>query len=254
MPLEHDFLKHLHSLTAEVNDELAKPEAEYKSQLLWKAQQTHNGAAMPIAYKDAALHALQTRVGRTIEKYIEALSISGIAIDATVEKEMIHQFTMLTAGPVVLQFRPALRSPNLQGVQSAYARERREVANQLVRQGANRLRELKMKNTKTQIIGSTTNIFNAPVQRVYSHSVVQSVNTFKITAPVLHDIERISEGNRELQAAAEEIRKSSPQGPKLLGKVQKWVTLLSGCEGLAEHAYQHYPQIAALLSKIREAF
>jgi hypothetical protein len=246
-------VNHLRSLMAEVNSELVKSEAEYKAQLLWRARQTHNGAAMPIAYKDSALHAFQTRVERTIEKYIEALSISGIEIDAMVEREMINQFTMLTAGPRTLQFPPAIKTVNLQNIQSAYTRERQQVASHLIRQGTNRLRELKMKNRKKQVIGSTMNIFNAPVQRAYINSVDQSVNTFTITAPLLQDIDRISEGNLELQAAAEEIRKSSPQGAKLLEKVQKWVTLANSLGGLTERVYQHYPQIAALLSKVKEA-
>jgi hypothetical protein len=252
MPLEHDFLKHLHSLMAEASHDVAEPEAKYKAQLLWDARQTGNGAAIPIAYKDAALHALQTRVGKTIEKYIEAFSISGIEFEATVEREMIKQFWMLTAGPNTLQFPPALRSPNIQGVQSAYARERQQLAKQLVRQGTNRLRELKMKmKTRKQSATPTiNNIFNAPVGRAYVNSVDQSVNTFTITAPVLQDIDRISEGNRELQAAAREIREASPHSPNLLEKVQRWVTLVCSLEGFAEHAYQHYPQIAALISKL----
>jgi hypothetical protein len=253
MPLEHEFLKHLHSLMAEVSHEVAEPEAKYKAQRLWEARRTGNGAAIPIAYKDCALHALQTRVGKTIEKYIEALSISGIEIDAMVEKEMINQFTMLTAGSTILQFPPALKTANFQAVQGAYARERQQVANQLVRQGTNRLRELKMKmktNRRQSATPTINNIFNAPVGRAYINSTDQSVNTFAITEPILRDIDQISDGNPELQAVAQEIRNSSPHGPNLFDRVLKWVNLINACEGLSERVYQHYPQIVALLSKL----
>ena len=67
MALDREFLHHLHELMVEISEEVAKPEADYKAQLLWDARQTHNAAATPIAYKDAAIHAFQTRIEKTIE-------------------------------------------------------------------------------------------------------------------------------------------------------------------------------------------
>ena len=78
----------MHELMVEVSEELAKPAAAYKAELIWKAQQTHNAAAMPIAYMDAAIHAFRTRIEKTIEKYIEALSIWGIDITPAVERDI----------------------------------------------------------------------------------------------------------------------------------------------------------------------
>jgi hypothetical protein len=55
MALDREFLHHLHKLMVEVSEKLAEPEAEYKAQLIWTAQKTNNAAAMPLAYKDAAI-------------------------------------------------------------------------------------------------------------------------------------------------------------------------------------------------------
>jgi hypothetical protein len=126
MPLTPDFLHHLHELMVEVSSDLADSEAKYKAELLWKAQQTHNAAATPIAYMDAAIHAFETRVGKTIEKYVEAVSIWGVDITPAFEKDMANQFIMLTAGPHLLHFPPGIQPHKVQPVQGAYARKRRK--------------------------------------------------------------------------------------------------------------------------------
>lgn len=105
---------------------------------------------MPIAYKDAQLHAIENRVGKTIEKYLEAVSIWGYEITPALERDMINEFIMLTAGPNSIHFPPAIKGHQVQAVQGAFARERAQLANRLVREGTNRLRELKMEMKTTQ--------------------------------------------------------------------------------------------------------
>ena len=106
MALAAEFKKHLHSLMVEVAESTSDERTQYKRERIWQTQQTHNGAAMPIAYSDAELHSIEIRVGQTIQKYIEAVDIWGFSIDAALEKEMIQQFWSLTAGPNQLQFPP----------------------------------------------------------------------------------------------------------------------------------------------------
>jgi small-conductance mechanosensitive channel len=150
MPFEPEFKKHLHSLLVEVSENTMDQIVQHKRELLFNARATHNSAATPIAYKDAALHAMEFRVSRTIEKYIEAVSIWGYSIDTAFETEMQKEFWGLTAGPSRLQFPPAIKGQHVEAVQGAYARERQRLAMRLVREGSNRLRELKMKNIQTK--------------------------------------------------------------------------------------------------------
>jgi hypothetical protein len=89
MPLDHAFTHHLHELMVEVGEAVAEPEAKYKAELIWKAQQTHNSAAIPVAYRDAALHALQTRFDKTVERYLQASVEWGIPILAFIELRTI---------------------------------------------------------------------------------------------------------------------------------------------------------------------
>jgi hypothetical protein len=252
MSLDPEFKKHLHSLFVEVAEETSNEIGQYEREILWKARQTHNSAAVPAAYMNAKLHAIETRVGKTLEKYIEAVAIWGIPIDAAFEREMISQFTMLTAGPNQLHFPPMLKGPHVQAVQGSFARERLRLTTRLIRQGTNRLRELKMKTAQANraATSTTNNIFNAPVGNAYINSVVQTSN-FTITAPILQDIDRVSEGHPELQIAALEIRSAENQGAGVLEKFQKWAGLLNAVGGLAERVHQHYPQIEALFSHLR---
>jgi hypothetical protein len=150
MALDAEFKKYLHELMVEVALRLQDEEAHYKNALVYKAIQTHNGGAMPIAYKDAQLHAIENRVGKTIEKYLEAVSIWGREITPAFERDMIKEFIMLTAGPNSIHFPPAIKGHQVQAVQGAFARERAQLTNRLVREGTNRLRELKMKMKTTQ--------------------------------------------------------------------------------------------------------
>jgi hypothetical protein len=40
MPLDREFVHHLHELMVEVSEAVAEPEAKYKAELVWKAQKT----------------------------------------------------------------------------------------------------------------------------------------------------------------------------------------------------------------------
>jgi hypothetical protein len=233
----------------EVSERLSKSEAEYKSQLIWNAQRTNNAAAMPSAYKDAAIHALQTRFEQTVERYIEALSTWGVKIDATVEKEMLKQIYLLASGPNSLTFPPGIRGCHVQAVQQSYAAERQRVAHQLCRDAANRLRELKMKSKQVPQVVNTnvTHVYNMPNGRVYNNSVDQSTNYFEFTLPDLEAIDRISEGHVQLQEVAKELRAAYPQRATMLEKAQKWAVLLSSVEGMMEKVHQYYPQVEVFL-------
>jgi hypothetical protein len=145
MPLDAEFKKHLHSLMVEMAGKTQDEWVRHKNELVGKAIATHNGAALPIAYKDAELYRLELRLSKTIERYIEAVSIWGYSIDATFERDMTSEFQGLTAGPNQVHFPPMIKGPHVQAVQSAFARERAQLTNRLVREGTNRLRELKMR-------------------------------------------------------------------------------------------------------------
>jgi hypothetical protein len=146
MALNAEFKKHLNSLMVEVCEQTVDEIEQHKRELVFKAQQTHNAAAPPIAYKDAELYRMEFRLSRTIKKYIEAVEIWGYPIDAAFETDMTKEFWSLTAGPNQIQFPPAInRTSHAHAVNSSYAMERQRLAAQLVREGRNRLRELKMK-------------------------------------------------------------------------------------------------------------
>lgn len=149
MPFDEEFRHHLHEVmvaaSLEVRDEVEK----HKREVVWKAQQTHNSAAMPIAYSKAATYAFRTRTQRVIDCYFQALDDCGIIIDANVEREMLKQIETLTSAQQPLTFPPGLSGPQLAAVQQEHARETMRVGNQLQRDAANRLRAAKMKNARS---------------------------------------------------------------------------------------------------------
>lgn len=254
MPLDAEFKKHLHSLMVEVYEKTIDETERHKRELVFKAHQTHNGAAPPIAYKDAALYATEFRVGRTIEKYIEAIAIWGYSIDAAFEKAMIQEFWSLTAGPNRVHFPPAIKGQHAEAVQGSYARERAQLANRLVREGTNRLKELKMKieREKRSATGNTFNTtFNGPVGIANIGSTIRVNNNVTITTQLLQEIYQISEGNTELQAAATELRNVHTQGTNVVDKLQKWVVLANSVGVLTEKIYQHFPQVATLIEHLK---
>jgi hypothetical protein len=259
MPLDADFKQHLHSLMVEMYEKTIDEAEKHKRKLVYNAQQTHNAAAPPIAYKDARLYAMELRVGKTIDKYIEAVAIWGYSIDAVFEKEMIQEFWSLTAGPNQFQLPPAIKGQQVQAVQAEYAREHSRLASRLVREGTNRLKELKMKKKQqqpTHVPQSTTNniSFNAPVNNALinsPHSSVVQTNNIKINTQMLDDIDHLSEGNAELHSAALELRHVHAEGGNVADKLLKWVTLATAVGGLTERISQHYPQIAMLIDSLK---
>ena len=191
MPLDPEFKKHLHSLMVEVYNNTIEENEQFKRERIGQARHS------PSAYTDAALHATENRIGKTIAKYLEAVSIWGFEITPSFEKDMISEFQMLTAGPNQIQLPPMIRGTQISAVQAHYGRERSKLANKLVREGTNRLRELKMKSKRAnQVSGHTTinNMFNAPVGNAYINSTIEANTNFAISATVIQDIERIFSG------------------------------------------------------------
>ena len=92
---------------------------------------------------------------------------------------------------------------------------------------------MKTQNTNRAVGSTTTNVFNASVENAYINSVVHTTNNITITVPILQDIDRISEGNPELQAAALELRNAHAQGTSVVEKFQKWATLAITVGGLS---------------------
>jgi hypothetical protein len=122
MPFDAEFKRHLHSLMVEVHGTTLDECVQHKNELLGRARATHNSAATPIAYRDAALYSMECRVRKTIEKYLEAVVAWGFTIDERFEREMVGEFQSLTAGPSQIQFPPAIRGPQVAAVQGDYAR------------------------------------------------------------------------------------------------------------------------------------
>jgi hypothetical protein len=195
---------------------------------------------------------MERHVRQTIDKYIEAVEIWGISIDAAFENDMLKEFWSLTSGHNQLQFPPMLFKPTLPAVQQSYAQERERLAKRLVNEGMNRLRELKMKTIqakRTAAVSTTCNTFNGPVGNAYiNSSVMQTTNNVTITAQILDDIDRLSEENSELQSAALEVRNAQDQGTNIIDKFQRWASLANTVGGLAEKIRQYYPHIASLVS------
>jgi acyl carrier protein len=135
MPLSAEFKRHLHDVMVEVADSLSDSQAKYKAELIGKARATHNGGAMPIAYKDAALHALRTRFEKTVERYFQALLEWGVRIGDDEEREMLTHIYALTSGP---------NQPNESAYQGDYARSRERLVHELQLSAKNKLREIKM--------------------------------------------------------------------------------------------------------------
>jgi hypothetical protein len=145
MALDAEFKHHLHELMVETSDALRDELNEHRRLLVWKAQQTHNRAAMPSAYSKAAIHAFRTRVEATIDKYLDALDECGIRVNDSVEREMLQEIRSLTTAVPSLHMPPGAKAQNLPAVSGSHARELVRVGNALYRKAANRLREAKMK-------------------------------------------------------------------------------------------------------------
>lgn len=86
-----------------------------------------------------------------IDSYFQALDDCGIVVDASVEREMLKKFSVLTSAVHQLTFPPALQGAQVSAVQSAHRREAMRVGNQLQREAANRLRAAKLKNATAPV-------------------------------------------------------------------------------------------------------
>ncbi len=168
MPLSAEFNRHLHDVMVEVAESLSDSQTRYKAELTGKARATHNGGAMPIAYKDAALHALRTRFEKTLERYFQALSEWGIRIGDDEEREMLTHIYALTSGPNQLHFPPALRLPTESAYQGDYARSRERLVHELQLSAKNKLREIKMRG----LLKAQDELREAQRQRELQPSVV----------------------------------------------------------------------------------
>jgi hypothetical protein len=164
VPIDNDFRHHLHELRAATSLKLRDEESAYERRLVWEAQQTHNSAAIPIAYSNAKIHAFRTRAEATITSYLEALEKCGIEVDESVEKEMLQHIRSLTSVPNHLSFPPAIRGQQAVAVQQAFAREQARVSNQLYKDVANRLREAKFRSRQkpSVIIPAVPNLPQVP--------------------------------------------------------------------------------------------
>jgi hypothetical protein len=247
MPLDPEFKQHLHSLMVEIYNGTVDENERFKRECIGQARHS------PSAYIEAALHATENRISKTIAKYLEAVSIWGFEITPTFEKDMISEFIMLTAGPNRIQLPPMMHVPQISAIQAHYGRERSKLANKLVREGTNRLRELKMKSRLTnQGSGNTTinNAFNAPIGNAYINSKIEETTHFAVSASILQDIERISVDHPELQAAATELAKA-PQGGSKLQRLTAWIGLANSVTGLAEKIHQQYPHLEAVILSLK---
>lgn len=169
--LDPEFKKHLRELAVEVYDRTIDETEKHKQELLFKARSTHNSAALPIAYKEAALYSMELRLSRTIERFICAVDVWGLPIDSALENDMAQEFWSLTAGPDRIQLPPMINMANVQGLQASYSRERTRLAIRLVREGRNRLRELRMTKLNSKPKPSvTTTIIQGDQFNNYGHA------------------------------------------------------------------------------------
>jgi hypothetical protein len=99
----------------------------------------------------------------------------------------------------VTKFPSAIEGQHAEAVQGSYARKRVRLAAPLVREGTNRLRELKMKTAqakRTAAVNTANNIFIGPIGIAYiNSSVIQTTNNITITAQMLDDREWLSGEN-----------------------------------------------------------
>jgi acyl carrier protein len=177
MPLSAEFKRHLHDVMVEVAESLSDSQAKYKAELIGKARTTHNGGATPIAYKDAALHALRTRFEKTVERYFQALSEWGIRMGDDEEREMLTHIYALTSGPNKLHFPPGLRLPNESAYQGDYARSRERLVHELQLSAKNKLREIKMRG----LLEAQDNLRGAQSRQELQPSIVN--HHYTVTGP-----------------------------------------------------------------------
>jgi len=147
--LTEGFKRHLHELMLESSDKARDENAHHKNELVHRAIQTNNPAAIPLAHSNAAIDAFRNRVSTTIDSYLSALETCGIVVDGAVEREMLKEIHHLTAAHHPLTMPPGVRSQNVNAVKEEHARRLAREGNKLERYAKNRLRELKMKASRS---------------------------------------------------------------------------------------------------------
>jgi hypothetical protein len=149
MPLSNEFRRHLHELMVETTLGLKDELNQHQREVVGKARQTNNAAALPVAYSEAAIHAFRTRVEAVISRYMEALENCGIEVDENVEKGVLQLIGALTSAKHPLSLPPGVKHrANMAGIQRAHIMEMSRVGALLYRKAANLLREAKMKAKK----------------------------------------------------------------------------------------------------------
>jgi hypothetical protein len=148
MRFDDEFRRHLHDVMVEASLGLRDELNQHQREVVWKARQTHNAAALPNAYSAAAIYAFRTRVETIVTRYMAALGNCGIEVDEVVEKEMLGIIGALTSARHPLSFPPAMKGPQLAAVQRAHMMELERVGQLLYRKAANQLREAKIKVRK----------------------------------------------------------------------------------------------------------
>lgn len=146
MPINEEFRRHLHDVMIETMLGLREELNQHQRDLVFEAQQTHNAAAVPIAYSKAAIHAFRTRIEAVTTRFMEAIENCGVEVDDSVEKEVLSSIGSLTSAKHPLSFPPGVKhQPNIAAVQRAHTMELGRTGNLLYRQAANMLREAKIK-------------------------------------------------------------------------------------------------------------
>lgn len=145
MPLTEEFRRHLHELMVETSLGLRDELNNYQRETIAKARATHNSAAIPVAYSNAAIHSFRVRTEAILNRYLEALQSCDIPVDDAVEKEMLRSIQPLTSARAPLSLPPGVKGPQIAAIQRSHKMELDRVGSLLYREAANRLREAKMR-------------------------------------------------------------------------------------------------------------
>lgn len=166
MPLTPEFRHHLRELMAETSERLRDDLNDQKRRAVWEARQTHNAAAVPIAYSKASIHAFRTRASETIAKYLRALEDFGIEVNQGIEIEMLAIIGQLTNASPSLSLPPGARTANVAAIRRAHKMEASRIGSSLYREAANRLREMKARSNRSRIERSAARpVAGSPTQQ-----------------------------------------------------------------------------------------
>ena len=186
MSISDELRRHLYDVMMETMLGLREEINEHERELVWKAQQTHNGAAIPIAYSKAAIDAFRTRVEAVTNRLMETLENSGTEMDQDVEKEVLKLIGTLTSAKHPLSLPPGVKhQSNIAAVQRSHMMEQARTGQLLYRKAANRVREAKIKATQR----TTTHTIAMPQPKPFTiGSVVRSLAELKALPPAQQDM------------------------------------------------------------------